>query len=98
MMAPVDMLRRLVEMESPTGDAARMSHIRSFLAAELTALGGTRQPRGEHLLASFGRASGAGETIVLRCPHGHRLAGGDAAADAVLGVGATSPTGRGRWT
>ena len=54
MMDPVDMLRRLVEMESPTGDAARMSHIRSFLAAELTALGGHASPRGEHLLARFG--------------------------------------------
>ncbi|HZI36140.1 MAG TPA: hypothetical protein VFD61_10360, partial [Gaiellales bacterium] len=64
MMAPVDMLRRLVEMESPTGDAARMSHIRSFLAAELTALGGDVSPRGEHLLARFGEQR-AGETIVL---------------------------------
>ena len=64
MMGPVDMLRRLVEMESPTGDAARMSHIRSFLAAELTALGGDASPRGEHLLARFGEQR-AGETIVL---------------------------------
>ena len=38
MMQPVDMLRHLVELESPTGDATRMAHIREFLAAELMGL------------------------------------------------------------
>ena len=35
MMQPVDMLRHLVELESPTGDVTRMAHIREFLGAEL---------------------------------------------------------------
>jgi glutamate carboxypeptidase len=39
MMRPPELLRHLVELESPTGDAQRIAHIGSFLAAELDALG-----------------------------------------------------------
>jgi glutamate carboxypeptidase len=64
MMAPVDTLRHLVELESPTGDSERMAHIRSFLAAELAALGGAVTVQGEHLLAAFGPQR-PGEAIAL---------------------------------
>src|SRR5262249_58144412 len=64
MMQPVDMLRHLVELESPTGDATRMAHIREFLAAELTALGGRAERRGDHLVAEFGTPA-PGEAIAL---------------------------------
>jgi glutamate carboxypeptidase len=64
MMQPVDMLRHLVELESPTGDATRMAHIRGFLAAELTGLGGRTEQRGEHLVAEFGPQA-PGEAIAL---------------------------------
>jgi glutamate carboxypeptidase len=64
MMQPVDMLRHLVELESPTGDAERMAHIRRFLAAELAALGAQVEQRGEHLVAAFGPQA-PGETITV---------------------------------
>ena len=54
MMRPVDLLRRLVELESPTGDRQRIAHIGSFLAAELQALGAVVAPDRPHLQASFG--------------------------------------------
>jgi glutamate carboxypeptidase len=63
-MAPADLLRHLVELESPTGDAVRMAHIRSFLAAELAGLGGDVSVRGEHLVAGFGDHA-PGEAVVL---------------------------------
>jgi glutamate carboxypeptidase len=53
MMRPPELLRHLVELESPTGDAVRMAHIGSFLAAELQALGGSVIREGENLQASF---------------------------------------------
>jgi glutamate carboxypeptidase len=52
-MRPPDLLRRLVELESPTGDAERIAHIGSFLSAELQALGGAVTREGEHVVASF---------------------------------------------
>src|SRR4051794_4265720 len=64
MMQPVDMLRRLVELESPTGDETRMAHIRDFLGAELAALGGRVERRGEHLVAEFGPQA-PGEAIAV---------------------------------
>ncbi len=64
MMEPVALLRHLVELESPTGDRARMAHIRSFLAAELAGLGGEVAERGEHLVARFG-GEGDGDAMVL---------------------------------
>ena len=53
MMPAADLLHRLVELESPTGDAMRIAHIGSFLAAELAALGGSVSREGENLHASF---------------------------------------------
>jgi glutamate carboxypeptidase len=53
MMPAADLLHRLVELESPTGDATRIAHIGSFLAAELAALGGSVSREGENLHASF---------------------------------------------
>jgi glutamate carboxypeptidase len=54
MMRPVDLLRRLVELESPTGDVLRIAHIGSFLAAELQALGAVVAGDRPHLQAAFG--------------------------------------------
>jgi glutamate carboxypeptidase len=64
MMEPVDLLRHLVELESPTGDRERIAHIRSFLGAELAGLGGAVDVRGEHLVARFG-GDGRGDAVVL---------------------------------
>jgi glutamate carboxypeptidase len=64
MMPPLDTLRHLVELESPTGDGERIAHIGAFLAAELAALGGQVSRRGEHLIAGFGPQR-PGEAIVL---------------------------------
>lgn len=36
MMEPVESLRRLVELESPTGDAARIAHAGSRLRVQLS--------------------------------------------------------------
>lgn len=54
MMKPVDTLRRLVELESPTGDPARIAHIGEFISAELASLGGRVHHDGELVRASFG--------------------------------------------
>ena len=61
-MRPVELLRHLVELESPTGDAERMRHIGRFLAAELEGLGGAVSMDGPHLIAEFG---GGGEILVV---------------------------------
>jgi glutamate carboxypeptidase len=58
MMDAVELLRRLVELESPTGDSERIGHIGRFLAAELEALGGRVEPRGQHLTARLGGDGG----------------------------------------
>jgi glutamate carboxypeptidase len=63
MMRPVDLLRRLVELESPTGDAERMGHIGRFIAAELEGLGGAVRRPGELVEARFG--DGEGPPLVL---------------------------------
>jgi hypothetical protein len=54
MMKPVDTLRRLVELESPTGDPSRIAHIGEFITAELASLGGRVHHDGEVVRASFG--------------------------------------------
>jgi glutamate carboxypeptidase len=64
MMDAVALLQHLVELESPTGDASRMAHIRSFLAAELAGLGGEVSAHGDHLTASFG-GDGHGDAVLL---------------------------------
>jgi glutamate carboxypeptidase len=55
----IELLRELVEIESPTGDTAEL---RDRLAAELRGLGGEVELSGEHLIASF---DGAGEPLLL---------------------------------
>jgi|SRR5689334_11011554 len=66
MMEPVELLRHLVELESPTGDAERIAHIGRFIAAELAALGATVEFRGEALV---GRWDGGGRPPVLLAAH-----------------------------
>ena len=61
-MRPVELLRHLVELESPTGDAERMRHIGQFLGAELEGLGAVVSMDGPHLVAEFG---GGGEMLVV---------------------------------
>jgi glutamate carboxypeptidase len=56
---PLDFLRDLVEVESPTGNT---SELRGRLADELGALGGTPAHEGEHLRADF---PGDGAPLVL---------------------------------
>jgi glutamate carboxypeptidase len=56
---PLDILRELVELESPTGDT---SELRERMAYELEALGGTPAREGEHLRADF---PGDGAPLVL---------------------------------
>ncbi len=63
MMDAVELLRRLVELESPTGDAERIGHIGRFLAAELEALGARVALHGQHLTAQLG--PGDGPPLVL---------------------------------
>jgi glutamate carboxypeptidase len=58
MMDAVELLRRLVELESPTGDPERIGHIGRFLAAELEGLGARVTPRGLHLTADLGPSDG----------------------------------------
>jgi glutamate carboxypeptidase len=50
-MDSVDLLRRLVELESPTGDAERIAHIGRFVAAELDSAGARSELRGQHVVA-----------------------------------------------
>jgi glutamate carboxypeptidase len=58
MMRPVELLQRLVELESPTGDIERISHIGSFISAELAGLGGAVGRAGQLLRARFGEGEG----------------------------------------
>ena len=55
----VELLRELVEIESPTGDVAEL---RDRMAAELRALGGEVSLEGEHVRADF---PGAGAPLLL---------------------------------
>jgi glutamate carboxypeptidase len=55
----LELLRELVEIESPTGDTGEL---RDRLAVELRALGGDVEADGEHLLASF---PGPGAPLLL---------------------------------
>jgi glutamate carboxypeptidase len=61
-MTAVELLRRLVELESPTGDAERIAHIGHFLSAELEAVGAVVEQRGAALV---GRTGGSGRPLVL---------------------------------
>jgi glutamate carboxypeptidase len=54
MMESVELLRRLVELESPTGDRERIGHIARFIGAELEALGARVALRDQHLTAHLG--------------------------------------------
>jgi glutamate carboxypeptidase len=58
MMDAVELLQRLVELESPTGDRERMGHIGRFIAAELEALGARIERRDSHLIARLGPDGG----------------------------------------
>jgi glutamate carboxypeptidase len=58
MMDAVELLQRLVELESPTGDNERMGHIGRFIAAELEALGARIERRDPHLIARLGPDDG----------------------------------------
>ncbi len=62
MMPPVDLLRHLVELESPTGDAERIAHIGRFLSAELGSLGADVEFDGQCLIARLGTG---GSPLVL---------------------------------
>jgi glutamate carboxypeptidase len=53
-MTALELLRRLVELESPTSDDERLMHIGRFIAAELESLGGRLEFRGRHLVARYG--------------------------------------------
>jgi glutamate carboxypeptidase len=53
-MTAHELLQRLVELESPTSDAERLSHIGLFIAAELESIGGRVAFDGPHLTARFG--------------------------------------------
>jgi glutamate carboxypeptidase len=64
MMDAVELLRRLVELESPTGDRERMGHIGRFLAAELEALGARISLRDLHLTAQLGPDDGPALILV----------------------------------
>ena len=61
-MTALELLRRLVELESPTSDSERLSHIGLFIAAELESLGGRVEFRGRHLVARMGNG---GPPLVL---------------------------------
>jgi glutamate carboxypeptidase len=63
MMAPVELLRHLVELESPTGDAERIAHIGRFVAAELEALGASVRMCGESVVGEW--TDGGGPPLVL---------------------------------
>jgi len=60
MMRPPELLRRLVELESPTGDAQRIAHVGEFIAAELAGLDGHTKHDGELVRAAFGQQDGVG--------------------------------------
>src|SRR2546423_1389481 len=74
-MTALELLRRLVELESPTSDSERLSHIGLFIAAELESLGGRVEFRGRPLLARMGngRAPAAPPApLDTGLPHGRR--------------------------
>ncbi len=87
-MTALELLHRLVELESPTSDAERLSHIGRFIAAELESLGGRVEFRGQPSGVADGRRRAAARP---RGPHGHRVADGHADADAVPGRGRLCP-------
>ncbi len=61
-MPPLDLLQRLVELESPTGDAERIAHIGRFLTAELEALGAAVSMHGQALVGEW---AGDGRPLML---------------------------------
>ncbi|MDX6553283.1 MAG: glutamate carboxypeptidase [Gaiellales bacterium] len=65
MMAALELLRRMVELESPTGDADRINHLGSFLSAELAGLGGKVERDGQHLVSIHGN----GRSPILLLAH-----------------------------
>jgi glutamate carboxypeptidase len=80
--ATVERLARLVELESPSGDVARLAALADVLAARLTDLGAAVElvpgPAGDHVLAAFpaGRGSGRGAGRIAESGSGHILAVG----------------------
>jgi glutamate carboxypeptidase len=58
MMPAADLLRHLVELESPTGDDTRIAHIGAFLAAELAARGGDTDRADGVVRAEWGEGDG----------------------------------------
>ena len=62
MMPPIELLQRLVELESPTGDAERIAHIGRFISAELQGLGASVTQHGEAVVAEW---PGGGRPLVL---------------------------------
>jgi glutamate carboxypeptidase len=80
--AAVERLARLVELESPSGDVARLAALADVLADRLTSLGGAVElvpgPAGDHVLATFpaghpgrpaGHAAGPGRGHILAVGH-----------------------------
>ncbi len=68
--AAVERLRQLVELESPSGDTARLGKIRDVLAERQRGLGGQVDfipgPGGDHILGRFpGRVQTAGHLLVV---------------------------------
>jgi glutamate carboxypeptidase len=61
-MNALELLQRLVELESPTSDLERIAHIGRFLSAELESLGAEVETVGPHLV---GRVGPEGAPIVL---------------------------------
>jgi glutamate carboxypeptidase len=88
--ATVERLARLVELESPSGDVARLAALADVLAARLTDLGAAVElvpgPAGDHVLATFpagrivgrgvGRTAGRGSGQAAEPGGGHILAVG----------------------
>lgn len=67
-MDPVATLRRLVELESPTGDEPRIAAIGAAVAQELTAAGAEPQLRGRHVAAHLA-GTDDGERPLLLIAH-----------------------------
>jgi glutamate carboxypeptidase len=70
--ATVERLARLVELESPSGDVARLGALRDVLAARLTELGGIVElepgAAGDHIRATFpapGHAGPSGHILIV---------------------------------
>jgi glutamate carboxypeptidase len=64
-MTAVELLHRLVELESPTADSERIAHIGRFIAAELESLQARVESRGPHLVGRIG----AGDQPLILCAH-----------------------------